>query len=165
METFDITIGIIIALLPAVVCSTSTNCEDTCVGKADGNYQYCPDCHHYMICIDEYEYIMPCPSSLVWDDHKKMCYWTSSTCNTLQNGTSIHGCDDSCVGKGRGFYQYCHDCHQYVLCIDGYKYVMPCPSDLEWDDMTKMCNWTSSTCRMSKSNHSADSLSTGKSNI
>ncbi|KAL3886806.1 hypothetical protein ACJMK2_026775, partial [Sinanodonta woodiana] len=63
-------------------------CHASCVGKTNGNYQYCPDCHHYMTCIDGTKYIMPCPSHLLWDDQNKTCFWTSSTCTMATTDTT-----------------------------------------------------------------------------
>ncbi|KAK3591081.1 hypothetical protein CHS0354_005478 [Potamilus streckersoni] len=65
---------------------------------------------------------------------------------TLQSTYCSTRCVDSCVGVRDGDYQNCRDCHKFVSCSNGYKYDMPCPSNLVWDDNVKRCEWKSNTC-------------------
>ncbi|KAK3591077.1 hypothetical protein CHS0354_005474 [Potamilus streckersoni] len=127
--------------------STAAVCVYSCVGKINGNYQYCPDCRKYVACSNGNQYIMPCPANLVWDDILKRCEWKSSTCpeSTTERPT-LSVCVYSCVGKINGNYQYCPDCRKYVACSNGNQYIMPCPANLVWDDILKRCEWKSSTC-------------------
>ena len=56
-------------------------CVDDCTGLEDGDYQSCSGCHVYVSCSNGFmQSDRPCPGNLVWDDHKKRCEWTSSTC-------------------------------------------------------------------------------------
>ncbi|KAL3884948.1 hypothetical protein ACJMK2_025047 [Sinanodonta woodiana] len=152
MDTFAFFVLITMAKLRTALCTTSTGCVDTCVARVNGNYQHCSDCHTYVACSNGYRYIMPCPSNLVWDDVRKRCEWTSLTCNArMYSGMLLqprHGCVNSCVGQLDGNYQHCSDCHRYVACSNWYKYTMPCPSNLVWDDIRKRCEWMSLTCHI-----------------
>ncbi|XP_061183226.1 uncharacterized protein LOC133191491 [Saccostrea echinata] len=59
-----------------------TNCSD----HTDGDYQSCFTCEGYISCVNGVLLIRKCvPSyanhSLYWDDFKKLCRFTSRTCN------------------------------------------------------------------------------------
>ncbi|KAL3884584.1 hypothetical protein ACJMK2_024716 [Sinanodonta woodiana] len=136
------------------VTSITSECAESCGGRGDGHYQHCSDCHQYVACNNYYKYELPCDFKLVWDDIKKRCETTSSTCNETTTETkamlidSDSGCVNSCVGHRDGNYQHCSDCHRYVACINGHDYSMPCPSNLVWDDKIKGCEVTSATCNL-----------------
>ncbi|KAK3591080.1 hypothetical protein CHS0354_005477 [Potamilus streckersoni] len=166
MERLHIIELYVLVTILILTYSASSVCVDSCSGKSDGNYQYCPDCQKYVACSNGYKYIMPCPANLVWDDTKRRCEWTSSTCTAsipTRTTTSVRRttpniqpttdssteCVHSCFGKSNGNYQYCPDCRKYVTCSNGYKYIMPCPADLVWDDKKKQCEWNSPTCQVS----------------
>ncbi|KAK3591078.1 hypothetical protein CHS0354_005475 [Potamilus streckersoni] len=159
METFRAVVLITIAALYTASRSTSASCVEFCTGQRNGNYQHCSDCNQYVACSNGIKYVMPCPSNLVWDDRKKRCEWTSRTCGTVKPPTTTTKptstqysvvCVESCTGKRNGNYQHCSDCHQYVACSNEIKYIMPCPSNLVWDDVKKRCEWTSRTCGIVK---------------
>ncbi|KAL3884579.1 hypothetical protein ACJMK2_024711 [Sinanodonta woodiana] len=143
---FSVSLSFIFAILYPTATSNKL-CVSSCVGKINGDYQYCPDCRKYVACSNGYKHIMPCPAKLVWDDNLKRCEWMSSTCpGSTTARTTISVCETSCVGKIYGEYQYCPDCRKYVACSNGNKYIMPCPANLVWDDNLKRCELTSSTC-------------------
>lgn len=52
------------------------SCEDL----PDGWYQLCKTCDSFAHCQENGLLQMPCPSSLQWDDNKKMCVRHSKTC-------------------------------------------------------------------------------------
>ena len=62
--------------------STGPTCLlNLCVGMLkDGFYQYCGNCTTYLSCISEQAHYMQCPNYTVWDDGRKRCGSTSSTC-------------------------------------------------------------------------------------
>ncbi|XP_046337517.2 uncharacterized protein LOC124119147 [Haliotis rufescens] len=57
-------------------------CVSSCNGLANGDYQSCSGCNVYASCnggfiIDN----RPCPATLVWDDSRKACDTSSTTCS------------------------------------------------------------------------------------
>ena len=62
-------------------------CVSDCSGMANGDYQSCYTCERFVTCSNGHYYDMPCAPNhpgqppLVWDDVKKRCEWTSSTCS------------------------------------------------------------------------------------
>ncbi|KAI0241966.1 hypothetical protein LSAT2_015438 [Lamellibrachia satsuma] len=57
------------------------NCVSSCEGKANDQYQSCLSCNSYVSCYDGMIHDnQPCPRGLIWDDVKKYCDWTSTTC-------------------------------------------------------------------------------------
>ncbi|KAL3884544.1 hypothetical protein ACJMK2_024678 [Sinanodonta woodiana] len=153
MEHFTILIYVLVAILYITNTASSASCVDSCHGVTNGYYQYCSNCHQYVTCVYGIMYIRPCPDDLVWDDEAKKCIWTSKTCDAKSLSRRFplevvtqKGCVDSCFGVQNGEYQHCQNCHQYVSCSYGFKFIMPCPDDLVWDDYLKKCNWISSTC-------------------
>ena len=62
-------------------------CVSDCSGMANGDYQSCYTCERFVSCSNGHYYDMPCAPNhpgqlpLVWDDVKKRCEWTSSTCS------------------------------------------------------------------------------------
>ncbi|KAK3596736.1 hypothetical protein CHS0354_036360 [Potamilus streckersoni] len=154
MERFTFLINFILAMLYATKTAASPSCVDSCFGVKNGYYQYCLSCQQYVTCVYGIMYIRPCPDDLEWDDEAKKCVWTSTTCDAKSNSRRFplevvapKGCVDSCFGVQNGEYQYCSNCHQYVSCAYGFKFIMPCPDHLVWDDFLKKCNWVSSTCQ------------------
>ena len=61
-------------------------CVSDCRGIPDGDYQSCKTCEGYVSCSNGRYFDRPCARNhpgekpLVWDDVKKRCEWTSSTC-------------------------------------------------------------------------------------
>ena len=121
------------------------NCVSSCEGVPNGDYQSCLGCNVYATCSNEILYDnRPCPADLVWDDNKKRCEYTSTTCSS---GGSNGNCVSSCVGVANGDYQSCLGCNVYATCSNEILYDnRPCPADLVWDDNKKRCEYTSSTC-------------------
>ena len=66
---------------------TPNPCVSDCKGMANGDYQSCKTCVGFVSCSNGRYFDMPCAPNhpgqkpLVWDDVKKRCEWTSSTCN------------------------------------------------------------------------------------
>ena len=57
----------------------------------------------------------------------------------------------SCDGLDDGHYHSCHGCHVYVKCHDNSMADdRPCPTGLEFDDVTDRCEKMSSTCQDGK---------------
>ena len=62
-------------------------CVSDCRGMADGDYQSCKTCERFVSCSNGRYFDMPCAPNhpgekpLVWDDVKKRCERTSSTCD------------------------------------------------------------------------------------
>ena len=46
-----------------------------------GGLYSCYTCRMYVVCAGKYLVLRPCPPGLVWDDDKKLCRRTSSTCD------------------------------------------------------------------------------------
>ena len=65
---------------------TPGTCVSDCNGMPDGDYQSCKTCEGYVSCSNGRYFDRPCAPNhpgekpLVWDDMKKRCEWTSSTC-------------------------------------------------------------------------------------
>ena len=61
-------------------------CVISCTGLPNGDYQSCQGCNVYATCSNSILYDnRPCPADLVWDDDRKRCELTSTTCQV--NGT------------------------------------------------------------------------------
>ena len=120
-------------------------CVSSCEGRSNGDYHSCISCHVYATCSNGILYDnRPCPANLVWDDSKKRCEYTSSTCNRGRNDGS---CVSDCKGMQNGDYQSCLGCDVYATCSNELLYDnRPCPADLVWDDDKKRCEYESDTC-------------------
>eukprot|EP01083_Nonionella_stella_P022698 62750_1 len=56
-------------------------------------------------------------------------------------------CITNCTGESDGDYQSCIGCNVYATCSNDVIYDnRPCPAGLFWDDSSKRCEWTSTTC-------------------
>ncbi|XP_033759278.1 lactadherin-like [Pecten maximus] len=55
-------------------------------------------------------------------------------------------CVKDCTGKAAGVYQSCDTCDGFVSCVWGLVYKQPCPPGLKWNDLLRVCDFTSSTC-------------------
>ncbi|KAI0207585.1 Invertebrate-type lysozyme [Lamellibrachia satsuma] len=55
-------------------------------------------------------------------------------------------CVKSCADMSSGSYQSCKGCNVYVTCFNGNLRQWSCASGLAWNDKTKLCDWTSTTC-------------------
>ena len=71
-------------------------CVSDCSGMSDGDYQSCKTCEGYVTCSNGYYFDRPCAPNhpgakpLVWDDVKKRCEWTSTTCPpTTPSSTAV----------------------------------------------------------------------------
>ena len=134
-------------------------CVSSCSDKPNGDYQSCETCNGYVTCSNGESYERPCPAKLVWDDVKKRCEATSTTCDMLF--TKSHPapvdltlsrtqgrCVSNCKDMPDGYYQSCKTCNGYVFCSVGILYDGDCPAGLVWDDEKKRCEWYSTTCDM-----------------
>lgn len=86
---------------------------------------------------------------------------TTTTTTSLKNVMSIKNstnvsssqnisspCIKSCAGIGYGNYQSCLGCSVFATCVSGILYdSRPCPPGLKWDDHTKTCEVSSTTCQ------------------
>ena len=133
-------------IFPPTYGSTGTPhpCVSDCSGMTDGDYQSCKTCEGYVSCSNGYYFDRPCAPNhpgakpLVWDDVKKRCEWTSSTCpsttpsstavppvsSSTNPSTSVHPgrpgtCVSDCSGMPDGDYQSCKTCEGYVSCSNG----------------------------------------------
>jgi len=73
--------------VPTGTCATGLAGISSCAGRADGDYQSCTTCRGFAACTNERLILMPCPSTLVFDDKTKRCEYTSSTCSESQPGS------------------------------------------------------------------------------
>ncbi|XP_067667423.1 uncharacterized protein [Haliotis asinina] len=146
--------------------STGPDCITSCRGRPNGNYQSCVSCRFYATCDngllrDRRE----CPPGLIWDDSLKLCEISSPTCTvptsmtttsptttsaTTTSQTSptpfVNPCITSCTGQSIGNYQYCQTCKKFLTCVNNVKVVQDCPPSLVWDNNSKRCEITSTTC-------------------
>jgi len=51
-----------------------------------------------------------------------------------------------CNNMPDGNFQSCNTCYGYAACTAGALIMMPCPTNLLFDDTMKQCLFTSSTC-------------------
>ena len=146
-------------------------CVSSCSDKPNGDYQSCETCNGYVTCSNGEPYERPCPAKLVWDDVKKRCEATSTTCDMLL--TKSHPapvdltltrtgsrCVDYCGDMPDGHYQSCKTCYGYVSCSGKILYDRDCPADLVWDDVKKRCEWSSTTCDISSTTSPSPTTST-----
>src|SRR6218665_1126911 len=55
-------------------------------------------------------------------------------------------CRSDCYSTPNGNYQWCGRCDYFLQCSGGSEYYTECPSDLYYDDSTKSCEVSSTTC-------------------
>ena len=72
-------------------CTTGSAGISSCAGRSDGDYQSCKTCHGFVSCSNENLYEMPCAANLVFDDKKKLCDYTSATCNDAASENTTTG--------------------------------------------------------------------------
>jgi len=75
--------------VPTGTCATGSAGISSCAGRADGDYQSCTTCRGFAACTNERLILMPCPSTLFFDDETKRCEYTSSTCSESQTGSDF----------------------------------------------------------------------------
>ena len=137
-----------------------SECVSSCGDRPNGDYQSCETCNGFVTCSNGEPYERPCPAKLVWDDVKKRCEATSTTCDILATKSqpapvdltltlTSFWCVSNCRGMPDGHYQSCKTCYGYVSCSGGILYDRDCPAGLVWDDMKKRCEWYSTTCDIS----------------
>ncbi|BFZ07479.1 hypothetical protein BsWGS_10518 [Bradybaena similaris] len=82
----------------------------------------------------------------------------------LGNSTVTSPCVRSCDGLQSGSYQSCTSCHMFATCSEGVLYDnRPCPAALLWDDVSKRCEVSSTTCQAPHTCvSSCDGLQTGE---
>lgn len=49
--------------------------------------------------------------------------------------------NDSCDGRGDGFYRNSADCARYYRCVSGVKYEFSCPAGLKFDSASSVCDY------------------------
>src|SRR5689334_6486623 len=52
----------------------AVNCETSCANRADGYYPHPHDCALYLICRSEVGTIFKCPTPLLFDPKRSVCY-------------------------------------------------------------------------------------------
>jgi len=73
---------------------------------------------------------------------------TTEATTTVSDEPEKSACISSCKNVRDGNYQSCLGCSVYASCANGYLYDnRPCPAGLVWDDITKACQYVSSTCQ------------------
>lgn len=82
----------------------------------------------------------------------------------LGNSTVTSPCVRSCDGLQSGSYQSCTSCNMFATCSEGVLYDnRPCPASLLWDDVSKRCEVSSTTCQAPHACvSSCDGLQTGE---
>ncbi|XP_050415621.1 uncharacterized protein LOC126829658 [Patella vulgata] len=55
-------------------------CLESCIGIANGDYQFCGGCTKYATCSNHILTERPCPSTVRWDQNIRECVASSSTC-------------------------------------------------------------------------------------
>ncbi len=77
-----------------------------------------------------------------------LCCIAGVPLESIQSATSIPlDCVSDCTGVADGDYHSCQGCIVYASCSNGMIFDgRPCPPGLVWDDYTKMCESTSTTC-------------------
>jgi len=79
--------------------TTGPRCAKSCRGRRRGKYQSCTSCRKYMVCRSQRLHKMTrCHGRRVWDDVRKRCRSSSSTCVPVKGenhsgngGRVIHG--------------------------------------------------------------------------
>jgi len=123
---------------------TKFDCVSNCVGVVSGDYQSCLGCNVYVSCADGVIHDnRPCAEQLVWDDNKKTCDYSSTTCHS----TTSTNCVADCENKADGNYASCLDCQSYASCSNGeISDNNACPVGLMWDELSKSCQNNTYTC-------------------
>ena len=155
--------------------NTGDSCMASCDDVNDGDYQSCAGCNVFVSCLKGVMVKRTCETGTKWDDDKKSCVAASSTCelsteigqpseepepttttttttpapaSSVPSDIQPHSCvGESCDGLPAGNYQSCYTCRGYVTCAPGhFPMLRPCPATLIWDDVKKICDYTSTTC-------------------
>ncbi|KAI0228155.1 hypothetical protein LSAT2_021383 [Lamellibrachia satsuma] len=129
---------LVLLVLAAVAATTLARCRDSCVGRPDGQYPCnCRGCPNYFRCRRGRLQYRLCGSFHCFNPFKQRC---NNGCPTGAHGVG------SCVGVPDGHYQDCFSCNYYVSCSGQRYFRRPCPFPLFWDDISKLCLWSSRTC-------------------
>ncbi|XP_056004585.1 A disintegrin and metalloproteinase with thrombospondin motifs adt-2-like [Ostrea edulis] len=83
-------------------------------------------------------------------------------CNLQSCSTSV--CVGDCKGLKNGDYQSCSTCKGFVKCSNSRLYNFQCPGTTVWDDKSKRCEWTSTTCKSAPAQMRCFTCSYGKKN-
>ena len=86
---------------------TGKACVTSCKGLPKGTYQSCSHCYVFVKCDGKGNMRdnRPCAYGLMWDNNKKQCVRSSSTCS------------HQCIGKDYAFYEYKMNKVMYKKCI------------------------------------------------
>jgi len=68
--------------------------EHDCSKVANGDYQYCADCHYFGTCSHGYLYVRACPVNLRFDSINRLCDYKSRTCSTKNRKIDWTGHDE-----------------------------------------------------------------------
>jgi len=163
MDRFVFFVIATLSILQGFSAAQVKDCVSSCKGVATGDYPSCEGCEYYVTCMYG-NLIGPrhCPKGTVFDSRMKRCdhEWKVQDCKVEEqeqgNDAGSDGtvapikesrCIDSCKGLPLGDYQSCYTCSMYISCAPGhYPLLRPCPGGLVWNDLLKVCDWTSPTC-------------------
>ncbi|XP_061194688.1 A disintegrin and metalloproteinase with thrombospondin motifs adt-2-like [Saccostrea echinata] len=84
-------------------------------------------------------------------------------CNK-QACTSTTVCVKDCKGRKNGDYQSCSTCNGFIKCSNSKLHNFKCPGSTVWDDKSKRCEWTSTTCNSKPALQRCYTCSHGKKN-
>lgn len=102
--------------------------DKCCKNLADGEYQDSRFCHRFVTCIKGQASAQICPGGLPFDPSKRECRDTTQCFNVAP-----------CKNAVDGEYRHPTSCRKYLVCRNGVPFEMFCPSNLWFNDATKLC--------------------------
>ncbi|XP_051790651.1 chondroitin proteoglycan 2-like isoform X2 [Erpetoichthys calabaricus] len=110
-----------------------------CVGKQDGNYANPSNSSTYIACSNQYTYVMPCYPGLVYNAAKDWCDWPSASATSVSSSCGCQISTSFCRTNVNGNYANPSCSRSFIMCSNGLTYIMPCPSNLIFNDIYKVC--------------------------
>ncbi|KAG2461964.1 CPG2 protein, partial [Polypterus senegalus] len=110
-----------------------------CTGKQDGNYANPSNSSTYIACSNQYTYVMPCYPGLVYNAAKDWCDWPSSPATSAPSSCGSQISTSFCRTKANGNYAISSCSSSFIMCSNGLTYITPCPSNLIFNDIFKVC--------------------------
>ena len=121
-----------------------------CSLGTDGYFADPEFCNIYHHCLAGVDYAEQCPHQLVWNDRKKMCDWQTSVNCTGRIIPVAQGQTSFCTDKADNKYVDAIYCNVFHHCVGGIDNVVRCDEELQWNDLTKKCDWESRVKCMGK---------------
>jgi len=115
--------------------------KSPCATVERGFFPHPTDCHSYISCNYNHEYIMTCPPTLVFNPASKGCDYPRNVPSCASwKGFDLDNVQSRCKDGDTGLLPHLTDCHKFIQCSYGREWESTCPGGLVFNPQTNNCD-------------------------